>query len=496
MKENILLVDLNNFARYPTLSIGYMAAILRREDLQVDVFSPLMVGVGGVVREKRPQRFSLLMAKLNHRAATSSRGWLRRWRRQMADGRASEVLAHHDAVVAGFADTLGRRRHDLVLISTYLMYRPVCERICAMCRDAGVPVLIGGPYFSQPEVIQDWMRIAGLSALAAGEVELSLPQIVRALVRGGDLTQFPGVISTDRQGVVRGEIAPPLTRLDEVPFPDYSDFPWAAYPNRIAPIVTGRGCGWGVCTFCSDVTSTAGRSFRSRSPSNVLAEMAHLHRHLGVLRFVFTDLKLNSDLAMWRALAANAQATVPGAQWIGAVHVGTGENGLGDSELRAVASSGCVRLTTGLETGSERIGDLMKKGTRREAVGRFLRDASSAGISTRCTMIIGYPGERAEDVHESAAFLEAHHDAIERVSLNRLSVVIGTTLHRRLQAQPERFPAVRVLAQDFSMAQVDHHNQATEAPEHRRAVGRLLTAVDRINRRVLMPRAREFEGVM
>lgn len=496
MKEKILLVDLNNFARYPTLPIGYMAAILRRDGMQVDVFSPLMVGVGGVVREKRPRRFGLFMAKLNHRAATSSRSWVRRWRQQLADGRASDLLAHHDQVVAGFADRLSRCRPDVVLISTYLMYRPVCERICAMCRDAGVPVLVGGPYFSQAEVIQDWMRIEGLSALAAGEVELSLPQIVSALVHGGDLTQFPGVISTDPQGAIRGEVAPPLVRLDEVPFPDYVDFPWAAYPNRIAPIITGRGCGWGVCTFCSDVTSTAGRSFRSRSPSNVLAEMAHLHRRLGVSRFVFTDLKLNSDLTMWRALVANAQATVPGAQWIAAVHVGTGENGLGVRELRDVAASGCVRLTTGLETGSERLGDLMKKGTRRDAVGRFLRDASSVGISTRCTMIIGYPGERAEDVHASAAFLEAHHDAIERVSLNRLNVVMGTTLHRRLQTQPERFPDMRMLVQDASMAQVDHHNRATEAPEHRRAVGRLLTAVHRINRKALRLRAREFEGVM
>jgi anaerobic magnesium-protoporphyrin IX monomethyl ester cyclase len=496
MTEKILLVDLNNFARYPTLPIGYMAAILRRERMQVNVFSPLMIGVGGVTRERRPQRFGLLMAKLNHHAATSSRSWVRRWRQRVADGRASDLLAHHDVVVTGFVETLSRCRPDVVLISTYLMYRPVCERICAACRDAGVPVLIGGPYFSQPEVVEDWMRIAGLSALAAGEVELALPQIVRTLMQGGDLTQFPGVISTDREGRVRGEIAPPLTRLDEVPFPDYVDFPWAAYPNRIAPIVTGRGCGWGVCTFCSDVTSTAGRSFRSRSPSNVLAEMAHLHRHLGVSRFVFTDLKLNSDLTMWRALAANAQAMVPSAQWIGAVHVGIGDNGLSVNELRDVAASGCVRLTTGLETGSERVGDLMKKGTRREAVGRFLHDASSVGISTRCTMITGYPGERAEDVHESAAFLEAHHDVIERVSLNRLSVVVGTTLHRRLQAQPERFPQMRLLAQDVSMAQVDHHNQATEAPEHRRAVGRLLAAVDRINRKPLMPRAQEFEGVM
>jgi anaerobic magnesium-protoporphyrin IX monomethyl ester cyclase len=494
--KRILLVDLNNFARYPTLPIGYMAAILRADALQVEVFSPLMVGVGGVVREKRPHRLGLLVSKLNHRAATSSQAWVRRWRQRVADGRVSDLAAHHDKVVEGFARSLASAKPDGVLISTYLMYRPVCERICALCLEAGVPVLIGGPYFSQPEVIRAWMGMAGLSALAAGEVELDLPQIVRTLIQGGDVSHYPGIISTDAQGAVRGDVAPPLRRLDAVPFPDYKDFPWGAYPNRIAPIVTGRGCGWGVCTFCSDVTSTAGRSFRSRSPANVLEEMAHHHRRLDVSRFVFTDLKLNSDLTMWRSLVDKVQSTVPGAEWIGAVHVGTGDNGLSARELRQAAASGCVRLTTGFETGSEHVADLMKKGARREAVGQFLQDAASAGISTRCTMITGYPGERAQDVHASAAFLELHHDAIERVSLNRLNVVMGTTLHRRLQAQPERFRGVTVLSQDPAMAQVEHHNLETQSAEHRQAMSRLLTVVHRINRKPLLQRAREFEGVM
>jgi radical SAM superfamily enzyme YgiQ (UPF0313 family) len=63
--------------------------------------------------------------------------------------------------------------------------------------------------------------------------------------------------------------------LDQLPFPDYSDFPWQSYPNRIIPMISGRGCGWGVCKFCSDVTSTAGRSYRSRSPGNVREEIRY-----------------------------------------------------------------------------------------------------------------------------------------------------------------------------------------------------------------------------
>lgn len=45
------------------------------------------------------------------------------------------------------------------MISTYLMYRDVCERVCTLCKQLGIPVVIGGPYFSQPEIIEDWARI-------------------------------------------------------------------------------------------------------------------------------------------------------------------------------------------------------------------------------------------------------------------------------------------------------------------------------------------------
>ena len=493
----VLLVDLNNFARYPSLSIGYLTSVLRQAGVFVSVYAPLMIGVRGVTREARPHRFSLLAARLNHYAATSASAWVRGWRNRMAASRLSDVTAHEGRVVEQFQLALMRDKPDAVMISTYLMYRTLCERICAICQSHQVPVLIGGPYFSQPEVIDDWARIPGLSALAAGEVELALPAILKTLLNGGDLSRHDGLVVTDAQGKSNGRVAAPQTHLDAVPFPDYSDFPWAAYPNRIVPLITGRGCGWGVCTFCSDVTSTAGRTYRSRSPQNVMSEIASHHVRHDVSRFVFTDLKLNSNLPMWRAIIDGIQAAAPSAQWIGAVHVGREhDTGLTANDLAAASASGCVRLTTGLESGSQRIADLMKKGTRLKAISDFLHNATAAGISCRCTMILGYPGETAADVHASAAFLEDHARVIERVSLNRLQVIIGTALHRHAMHKPGRLGSFRIVREDVRNAQAEHRYDEVETASHRKSVMRLLTAVHHINAREISPRAREFEGVM
>ena len=47
----VLLVDLNQFARFPTLAIGYLVASLRRAGVNVEVLSALNHGVPGKERE-------------------------------------------------------------------------------------------------------------------------------------------------------------------------------------------------------------------------------------------------------------------------------------------------------------------------------------------------------------------------------------------------------------------------------------------------------------
>jgi tRNA A37 methylthiotransferase MiaB len=155
-----------------------------------------------------------------------------------------------------------------------------------------------------------------------------------------------------------------------------------------------------------------------------------------------------------------------------------------------------VRMTTGLESGSQRVLDRMAKGTDLAATSRVLREARAAGISVRTTMIIGYPGEEAADVEASAAFLRGHADCVERVMLNRFQIMTGTHVHRTLERDPGRFPQLARVTGNHRLAQVDHHFRPSEGRDYRRAVYRLMGVVHDINRRPLSARAREFEGVM
>ncbi|MGH8249599.1 MAG: B12-binding domain-containing radical SAM protein [Steroidobacteraceae bacterium] len=495
MTKRVLILDLNNFARYPSIAVGYLTSILRAGGYDVELLAPLSVGLKGVPRESRPPWWGWLDLEFRYRTGVSRNRLLRQVRARYAAYRSSQLARSKESIVEDFSRRLDDG-FDAVLVSTYLMYHPHCVAIGDVCRARGVPMLLGGPYFAAPDVARAWFEIPGVAALVGGEVEPHLCELVRRVIAGEAVDDIPGVWSCQTGRLSLN--APPLADLDSLPFPDYSQFPWSKYPNTIVPMITGRGCGWGACTFCSDITSTAGRTFRSRSPENVLAEIAHQNQRHNAQLFVFTDLKLNSDLSMWRGLSQDFQSRAPGARWVGAVHVGThGENGLTAGELRQARAAGMVRLTTGFESGSQRVLDKMAKGVDLGQTSRFLENAHAAGISVRMTMFTGFPGEEAADLDETTAFLAKHEHFIERVPIYRFQVMSGTRFAQLLERNTgNKYSSLVDIVPNHRMALIEHHYTQSADTAYRKAISRLLKVVHHINRKPLRESARDFEGVM
>ena len=489
----VLLVDLNNFSLHPTMAIGYLTSTLRNKGMSVTVLSPLAHGIDGVFREPEEtlaanlgRRINFATAQVPLRITQAGRRWtastVKRWSQRQ-----------HSEIVRAFQQ-ITLKDYDVVLVSAYLMYFSVCEEIGKICANHKVPLLIGGSYMAQSSIIENWLKIPGITALVVGEVELEIADLVSAVVAGEDISSIPGVCLVD--GYCSGPRSP-LKDLDAVPFPDYSDFPWQKYPQKIIPIMTGRGCGWGACTFCADVTSTSGRTFRSRSPDNVLSEIQYQSERFDTSLFAFADIKLNSDLNVWYKIINEIKSVAPNPQWIGSVHVGLeDDNGLSYETLAQARDAGCLRLTTGLESGSQRILDAFAKGTSLEITSQFLRNAAKAGISMRVTMIHGSPGETTEDVEASAQFLREHVDFIDRVRLSRFLIMVGTTFQRRYEEKRDRYPDIIVSDREEGAKIIDHRKTNTASWSYFKATQRLLGVVSTINQKKLPTPADIFEGVL
>ncbi|MET3709605.1 radical SAM superfamily enzyme YgiQ (UPF0313 family) [Sphingomonas trueperi] len=486
-RYSALLVDLNNFATFPTLAVGILTASLRNAGHDARLLVPLAHDVPAAEREHVEWRFDHWMRRLHLSTSPMVRGvrgaarGVRYWWRQRP----------HPRVLREISKALADKP-DILLLSAYLQHHSTVIEIGKRAQAAGVPVLLGGPAFNMKGVADSWRTVPGLAAIFGGEADVVLPDLIDAVIRGNDLLAFDGVTLPDGR---RSRPAPPFRPLDSSPVPDFADFPWDRYRVRIVPIMTGRGCQWARCSFCSDVVSVNGRTFRTRSLESVLHEMREQSRRYATNNFLFLDLKLNSNPALFRGIAEHAQDVVPGAQWIGTVHVDTrADNGLSRSDLRAAAAGGMRRVSFGLESGSQRMLDLMQKGSTVEGNAAFIRHAFEAGISVRCTMFKGYPGETFEDLLETAAFLEAHAHYIDRVRFNDFSILEDTPVWQ--QVQDGMVPELLVRGHKPVLGRAFADQRATQTAKYRRAKARVLEAVYAINRRTLRPGARMFDGMM
>lgn len=89
----------------------------------------------------------------------------------------------------------------------------------------------------------------------------------------------------------------PLVKLDTLPFPARDLFPLKNYfetklihspvNHKHTPIISSRGCPM-ACSFCS-VPLFLNRTFRTRSPKNIVDEMQECKNKFGITEFYFMD---------------------------------------------------------------------------------------------------------------------------------------------------------------------------------------------------------------
>lgn len=488
-QKRVLTVDLNNFSTFPTLAVAILVGALRNAGFRVQLISPLANDVPATERERTENYIDHIYRRIHlstwapvrllRDAARRGRRW---WRERP-----------HRRVITETEKAL-LRGQDILLLSAYFQHYRTIVELGRLAQKYGVPMVVGGPMFNRDESTETWRKVPGLTALVGAEADQTIPQIVEAACRGGDLLAFDGVTLPDGR---RSKAAPPLRPLNKSPTPDFTDFPWDRYRVRIIPIMATRGCQWSRCNFCSDIISVSGRIFRSRNLDSVMHEMREQARRHQTSNFLFLDLKLNSDPGLFEGIIENVQRNVRGAQWIGTVHVDQRRNnGLSRAHLKSAVAAGMRRVSFGLESGSQRLLDAMDKGCTVEGNAAFIRHAHEAGLSVRCTMFKGFPGETSNDLDLTADFLEANLPYIDRIRCNDFSIPVGTPIYDAVREDASRFPNLRVVGLDPKQARADYISYDGYSRAYRRAKARVLRAVFQINRRAIRSSARAFDGLM
>lgn len=115
--RRVLIVDLNNFATFPTLTVGVLVAALRRDGHEVQVLCPLAHDVPAAERERQENWFD----HLKQRVHLTERPWLRGPRNLARTVREGWMERPHPIVLREVERAL-ERNPDIVLLSAYFQH--------------------------------------------------------------------------------------------------------------------------------------------------------------------------------------------------------------------------------------------------------------------------------------------------------------------------------------------------------------------------------------
>ncbi len=262
------------------------------------------------------------------------------------------------------------------------------------------------------------------------EPEHTFAEILERVEGGDDLDGLPGLaLGVDGElavGPARGRIED----LDALPWADHGLVPLDAYresfmPRPVGAIMTARGCPF-PCTFC---VRTYGREVRYRSAASIADEVTSLAR-LGVHHVRFMDDTFTVDRKRVLDLCERLRQGPP-VTWTALTRL----KQLDEELLARMAEAGCRRLYVGVESGSQRILDLYRKGLTVEDIRRTVARIRRTDIEVSAFFIVGAPGETGFEVEASIQLaLELDPDY---VIVTRIQYWPGTELFRTHRDQLE-----------------------------------------------------------
>jgi radical SAM superfamily enzyme YgiQ (UPF0313 family) len=318
---------------------------------------------------------------------------------------------------------LDRQRFDVVGITSVTPLIHEAWEAAREARKQDAITILGGPH---PTILPaESLERPEVDLVVRGEAEDTIIEIMQALkedrghlgaetgVRHFSSTgwsDIAGLSLRDGHGeVVHNPPREPRRDLDSLPFPAHHLYKIDQYTNlqprtdgldpnaRAYTIITSRGCPY-QCVYCSKAVT--GNLWRPRSPENVVAEWKKLVVELGASEIGVTDDVMTLDVkrakGICRLLIDEGLNQVP---WI-TIHGIRADNT--DLELfRLMKEAGCKRVGFGVESGNQRVLDIMKKNQTIEDVREAFSNAREAGLQTIGFFIFGLPGENEETMEDT-----------------------------------------------------------------------------------------------
>ncbi|MEK6920479.1 MAG: radical SAM protein [Nanoarchaeota archaeon] len=303
-------------------------------------------------------------------------------------------------------DEITSFKPDFVGMPTFATNIDMCHTIARISKEINphAKVMLGGAHTSI--FAQHALSSPHVDFGIQSEAEIVFDEFLDALDQEKDFTHVKGLVYKDSTGTIHVNPKQKLyPDLNQFPIPARHLFPMEKYHSsanlrgkRTLNMMTSRGCPYR-CTYCSS-PQIFGQSFRYLNTENVMKELRQLRDVYGADSIQFYDETFTVHRQRVIDLCEAMIKENLNMQWA----CFTRANLVDKELLKKMKEAGCYLIFFGLESGVQRLIQLIKKDITLEQSRNAVKLCKEAGIQAWCSFILGLPGETKEESQQTVNF--------------------------------------------------------------------------------------------
>jgi len=323
----------------------------------------------------------------------------------------------------GIASELQRRQPKILGVTTTTSTYKNALNVAAIAKalDPNIVTVLGGPHVTFTD--EATLRNRQVDVVVRHEGELTMLELCQRILNGGkELEQIAGITYYKDNAIAKNPDRPLIEYLDQLPFPARHLMRLDKYLSPGA-IITSRGCP-SKCIFCAAEAMSGGR-YRVRSPENVVDEIEKMANDFSPRFFFIADDTFTVFRDRTREICKLLRNLAKKVEWV----CESRANFIDKPILQEMAEAGCTAIQFGVESGSQKILNAIKKGINLDQVRRAVRWAVEAKILPVCSFMVPHPEDTWKTVKETKKFMLELKDMGAFIYVSMTTPFPGTNLY-------------------------------------------------------------------
>jgi len=329
-----------------------------------------------------------------------------------------EIINFFNAEKARLLRLLDQGANAIAITTTlYIHHEPIVDIVKFIRRfNKSVKIIVGGPHIlnlcSTVDVTgRDFIfrEIGADFYINDSQGELTLAQVVNELrsTKSQNFSSIPNLLYSEGKKYVSTNRVVENNDMNESAINwDYFE---ADFCKPTVQVRTARSCAF-KCSFCR-YPATAGQ-LNLTSIDVIEQELSLLHE-MGVKNIVFIDDTFNVPLQRFKDICKMMIKKRFDFNWFSFFRCSNSD----DQAFDLMMESGCRGVFLGIESGDANILKLMNKAANPERYQYGIEKLKERGILTFASVIVGFPGETDESVHNTVKLLEEASPTFYRAEL-------------------------------------------------------------------------------